>query len=126
MASFSELWSIIENEKSASPLMGSGEDSRALNVVRAGKNLRDEGESSFWDDFISLCSNEGLAELLDVNRDKLASWPAKIKEHLDKLTDHDHEGPNHAEDVELLATGDNGAFTVPSSATNSDPNLGEF
>lgn len=126
MTSFSELWSIIENNKSVSPLMGSGDDSRALNVVRAGKDMRKEGESSFWDDFTSLCSNDGLADLLDVDRDKVASWPAKIKEHLDKLTNHAHEDPNHEEDTALLPTGSNGAFTVPSNATNSDPNLGEL
>jgi len=122
MVSFSELWSVMEDQKAISPLMGSGSEDRALNVVRAGRDLRKDDETPFWDDFISLCSNEGLAELLEVNREKLTSWPAKIREYLEKLEKHHAESPDHEEETELVPTGDNGAFTVP--PTNSDPNLG--
>jgi hypothetical protein len=121
MVSFAELWEQIEKNKGASPLMTSGEDGRALNVVRLGKDMRDEDQGSFWDDFISLCGNsDGLSELFGVSREKIASWPAKIQEMLDKLEQHNAESPTEREDKEVVATGDTGAFT-----TNQDPtNLG--
>lgn len=122
MVSFDQLWKVMESEEATSPLMGSGEEGRALTAVRAGKDMRKEEETPFWDDFISLCANaDGMAELLDVNRDKVSNWPARIQEYLDKLSDHDSEGPSKEEETELIPTGDTGAFTVP---TNSDPNLG--
>lgn len=118
MVSFSELWNVIENSNTT-PLMGSGNEDRAISAIRSGRDLRSKEETSFWDDFISLCSNEGFADLLDVNKEKLSTWPAKIKELLNKIEDVKHEDPEHEDDTELMATGDNGAFTV-----NSDPNLG--
>lgn len=116
--SFRQLWENMEN----SPLMNSGEDSRALTAVRAGKDLRAEEDSPFWDDFITLCANrDGLAELLDVTPEKISTWPARIKEHLDKLLKHDAEDPTKPEDTEQIPTGDNGAVTV-----NQDPYFGEM
>ena len=114
----------MENDHAASPLMGSGNEDRAISVVRAGKDLRGEDESPFWEDFISLCSNAGLADLLDVNSEKLARWPAKIREHLDKLESDGQESGNNDEETEMVPTGETGAFTVPNPASNTDPNLG--
>lgn len=126
MVSFDELWEAMENQEATSPLMSSGDDSRALSVVRAGMDLRKEDESSFWDDFISLCSNGGLADLLDVSKEKVARWPAIVQEHLEKLQNHDREDPGgEKDDTEMVATGENGAFTAP-VPSNSDPNLGEL
>jgi len=123
MVSFAELWEQIEKNKGASPLMTSGEDGRALNIVRLGKDMRDENQVSFWDEFISLCGNsDGLSELLGVSREKISSWPSKIKEILDKIEQITTENPTNREDKKLMATGDTGAFT-----TNQDPkNLGEI
>ena len=123
MVSFAELWEQIEKNKGASPLMTSGEDGRALNIVRLGKDMRDENQVSFWDEFISLCGNsDGLSELLGVSREKISSWPSKIKEILDKIEQITTENPKNREDKKLMATGDTGAFT-----TNQDPkNLGEI
>ena len=119
MASFGELWVLMEN----SPLMGADENSESISVVRAGQNLRKEGETPFWDDFISLCSNtRGLANLLDVAPEKISNWPAKIKEALEKLETNDAEDPSIKDDTEMVPTGDNGAIT----ATNLDPNLGDM
>lgn len=119
MASFSELWTVMEE----SPLMGSGEDSEAIEVVRSGKNLRKEDESAFWDDFISLCSNtRGMANLLNVAPEKISNWPAKITEMLEKLETNDAEDPGIKDDTEMIPSGDNGAIT----ATNLDPNLGDM
>jgi hypothetical protein len=118
MVSFSQLWEAME----MSPLMGSGDESRALTVIRAGKDMRGEGESSFWEDFISLCANtEGMAELLDVSPDKVRRFSARVEEYLKKLENHDAENTKHPEDKEMIPTGDTGAFT-----TNTDPNLGEL
>ena len=123
MVSFAELWEQIEKNKGASPLMTSGEDGRALNIVRLGKDMHDENQVSFWDEFISLCGNsDGLSELLGVSREKISSWPSKIKEILDKIEQITTENPTNREDKKLMATGDTGAFT-----TNQDPkNLGEI
>lgn len=125
MVSFGELWDVIENQKSISPLMDSGDDDRALSAVRSGMDLRKEDETPFWDDFISLCSNDGLADLLDVSKDKIARWPSIIREYLGKLESHDREDPNREDDTEVVPTGDNGAFIVPPSS-NVDPNFGEI
>ena len=120
MASFSELWDIMESD---SPLMGTGLDSDALSVVRAGKDLRSEEESSFWDDFISLCSNSrGLSELLNVAPEKISNWPAKIHEMMEKLESQEAENPGIQDDTKEIPTGNNGAI-VP---TNMDPNLGSM
>jgi len=119
VASFSELWDIMENNDS--PLMGTGLDTEALSVVRAGKDLRQEEDSPFWDDFISLCSNSrGLAELLNVAPEKISNWPARIHEMLQKLESQEAEDPGIQDDTEQIPTGDTGAIT----ATNLDPNLG--
>lgn len=121
MVSFSRLWEAME-KSGTSPLMDTGNDSEILTVVRAGKNLRQEDESQFWDDFISLCSNSrGLSDLLGVSPEKITSWPPKIKEALEKLEKHDAESPNVKDDTTVIPTATNGAFTV-----NSDPPLGRM
>lgn len=103
-----------------SPLMSSGEDAETLSVVRAGKDMRKDEETPFWDDFMSLCSNSrGMAELLGVSHEKVVNWPARIRESLEKLETHDAEDPASRDDVEMVPTGDNGAITM-----NMDPNLG--
>lgn len=119
MVSFSELWEAME-KSGTSPLMDSGEDGQVLTLVRAGKDLRKEDETPFWDDFITLCSNvQGMSDLLGVPSEKIRSWPGKIQEALDKLETHDAESPNVRNDTEVIPTGDNGAVTV-----NVDPQLG--
>lgn len=116
--SFSSLWEQMEKN----PLMTSGLDSQALTAVRSGENLHDDGESSFWDEFISLCSNrEGMAELLDVSPDKVSNWPARIKEYLEEMKKKTIENPNEPEETEMIPTGDNGAVV-----TNQDPYIGEI
>lgn len=121
VVSFAQLWEQIEKDKMRrSPLMGSGEEERALTVVRVGKDMHEEGETPFWDEFISLCSNpDGLSELFGVSKEKIRSWPAKIREMLTKLDHHTAESPSEKPKTEVIPTGDNGAFT-----TNVDPNMG--
>ena len=120
MVSFGQLWEAMEGQID-SPLMDSGDDAETLSVVRAGKDLRKEEESPFWDDFMSLCSNSrGMAALLGVSHEKVINWPGRIREHLDKLETHDAEDPSSKDDMEMMPTGDNGAIAT----TNMDPNLG--
>ena len=117
--SFHSLWEQMEKN----PLMTSGLDSQALTVVRAGENLHEKDTTSFWDEFINLCSNrEGMAELFDVSADKISNWPSRIKDHLEKVKKVDVESPSEPEETEMIPTGDNGAFT----ATNQDPYIGEI
>lgn len=118
MVSFAQLWEVIEKQKAqSSPLMNSGEDLEHLSVLRAGQDLHSDKQASFWDEFSSLCSDaDGLAQLLGVGREKVAEWPARIREGLSKLERHKAMNPSEKEDTELIATGDNGAFT-----TNTDP-----
>jgi hypothetical protein len=59
--------------------------------------------------------------LLDVSPQKISSWPARIRENLEKLQRHDAESPHHREEEKLMPTGENGAVT-----TNVDPYLGEL
>ena len=102
-----------------SPLMDGG-DSPSMGVIQAGKALRKDDESQFWDDFIRLCSNSsGLANLLGVSAEQVRRWPDKIKDLLDKLDTHTTEPNDRKEKTEQIPTGDNGAVT-----TNSDPQLG--
>jgi hypothetical protein len=112
--SFAELWLFMEQE---SPLMDSGEESQAVQLVRAGEELRKEDESSFWDDFLSLLSNsEGFAELLGVTPEQIMAWPDKIRQIRERLEKDKNQKPSDDEEKEVLPTGDNGAIT-----TNQDP-----
>jgi hypothetical protein len=124
MVSFAQLLEQLEKSKSQSlPLMTSGEGGKALNVIRAGKELHDEKDTPFWDEFISLCGNsDGLSELFGVSKEKILSWPSKIQDMLDRLEQHNAESPVGKEDKEVMATGETGAIV-----TNQDPNnLGDM
>lgn len=117
--SFRSLWEQMDKK---TPLMSSGIDSQALTAIRAGEGLHSEDETSFWDEFITICSNrEGLAELLDVSPDKVSSWPSRIKEYQDDMKKKDIEDPHQPEETEMIPTGDTGAVTA-----NQDPYLGEM
>lgn len=123
--SFAQLWEQIEKDKTRhSPLMSSGEDDRVMVVVRTGKELHKENQTPFWDEFVSLCNNsDGLAQLLGVGKEMVATWPSKIQEALEKLEKHAQMSPSEDEKDELMPTGDNGAV----SFGNSDPtqNIGD-
>ncbi len=86
------LWKIWENmDQDASPLKASGEHSQAMQVIRAGLDLRGEdANKSFWDDFIQLTSNtSALAELLDVRPEQVAKWHSTIQELVDRVREED-------------------------------------
>ena len=120
MVSFFDLWEYMENQ---TPLMDSGEDTKSMQVIRAGNNLRKDDERPFWEDFMELCSNsEGMAELLGVNSSEVISWPSKIRELMKTIQNHDEESGNNEEDKQVMPTGDNGAIT----SSNIDPYMGEL
>lgn len=98
----------------SSPLMDTGEETKGMSAIRSGKGLRNEDEGSFWDDFISLCSDaEGMANLLGVRRENVTSWPSRIREALEKVNKHDMQGEDKPdESEELIPTGRNGVITA--------------
>jgi hypothetical protein len=117
MISFSQLLEQLEKNKDNTPLMTSGESGPALTVIKSGKELHGEGEASFWEEFISLCSNsDGLAELLGVSREKVNSWPTRIQDQLEKLSQNNSQDK---EEKKIVPTGETGAIV-----TNQDPDLG--
>jgi hypothetical protein len=108
-----------------SPLMDSGEETRAASVIRAGLDLHGEDESSFWEEFSDLCSNsDGMADLLGVSSEQVAGWPAKIRDKLDHVEKHDAESPSMGDENEVMPTGDSGAIVFPDD--NVDPYMGEL
>lgn len=119
MISFFDLW---ERMDSATPLMDSGEDAKAMQVIRAGNSFHKKDERSFWEEFMELCSNsQGMADLLNVNSSLITNWSAKIQELLKQLDERDQVQGNPDEEKKVMPTGDNGAITTPN---NTDPNLG--
>lgn len=119
MISFFDLW---ERMDSATPLMDSGEDTKALQVIRAGNSLHKKDDRSFWEEFMELCANsQGMADLLNINSSIVTNWTSKIQELLKQVDNIDQTQGNPDEEKKVMPTGDNGAITMPN---NSDPNLG--
>lgn len=93
------------------PLMSSGQDSRAMQVVRAGMNLRNPDDPAFWDDFMNLCSNsQGMAELLGVKESEIRTWSSKIRDIIRQVEEMDQSNPEGENDQKVMSTGD-GAMT---------------
>lgn len=72
----------LENLHKAYAVDAGGEDTprtKAMLVIEKGLNPSNKNKD-FWDIFKTLCSNypEGVAELFDVDRTKVSSWPASI------------------------------------------------
>lgn len=114
MLTFQRLYEAMERDMSrSSPLMDSGDETTGMRVIRSGMALRDDDDSSFWEDFISLCNDaEGMADLLGIKREAVTSWASRIREALDKVQQHDQQREdNPDEDQEMIPTGENGAMT---------------
>jgi hypothetical protein len=119
--SFQQLWEQMDDSV---PLMDSGEEPRAMAVIRSGLDLHPDDETSFWQDFMDLASNtEGMAELLDIRPEQVSRWSQKIQDYIEKTEAQDSQDPAKEDDKEVFPTGDNGAITTPS---NQDPYLGDF
>ena len=113
MGNFYDLWEKVDadGEEKLPPLLDSGDDSKAMEVVRIGMQVGKD----FWDSFSKLCNNaEGLSELLGVREDQVSDWPAKIKENLDKVSQADTQSKNN-----LVSTGD-GPPQMPDGGNGND------
>jgi Sec7-like guanine-nucleotide exchange factor len=120
MLSFDQLLEQLEK----SPLMDSGLESKGMQVVRKGLSLRNKDDNSFWDDFIQICSNtDGLAELLNVKKEVISSWTAKVKEAIASIEKHDQQTNTSQEDDKLMPTGVNGAVTMNDMGKNPLRNM---
>ena len=76
------MWELLESNS----LLDSGEDTKSLQIIRHGLNLKNE---NFWDNFISICKNvEALSQLLNVPEHVVRNWPASIKNNLEKIQDN--------------------------------------
>jgi len=112
--SFLEVWERLVREQEINqdpppppPMMGGGQDSSAMQVVRAGINLRPEEETSFWDEFMSICSNaEGVAELLGVRASEVQTWSSKIKDLIQQVEERDSQNPEGDSNSKVMSTGD--------------------
>ena len=86
---------------SAKSLFGDNKDTQAKAVIRSGINLRPD----FWDDFMSITNDaEGVSQLLDVPKEKVANWASLIKDALEDVdaTDSEEKGGRS----EILGTGE--------------------
>jgi hypothetical protein len=93
----------------ADKLYGKTGESKAMAAVRTGLNLKPE----FWDDFIQVLGNaEGLAELLDVSREKITGWAGKIRDILDQVQKSDDEESKNQK-AEFVPTGDEEGIANP-------------
>ena len=107
--SFYKVWENIHpdgehQDTHRSPLLDSGDSGEVLTAIRNGLHLRkSEDCGSFWDDFISVCNNStALAALLGVKPEQVSSWPMKVKNALEQVTDEDDEDKK----PELVHAGD--------------------
>lgn len=66
-------------------------DEKAKQVILRGLEIRPQREDgqTFWDDFISVISNNGenAAALLGVTSDVVSKWSSKIRDIVDKVRD---------------------------------------
>ena len=78
------------------------EHSKVAAVLRAGINIRPE----FWDEFMQITGNvDGLSELLDVSKEKIAGWAEKIRSGLAEIDQADDEDAK-TKKAEIMTTGD--------------------
>lgn len=97
MTSFQKLW---EN------MRGREEDSKAMSAIRTGLNTDEE----FWDKFLLVINNsDSVAALLDISRDKVAGWHARIRENLAKVREAD-DVPDPKKRGKLLHAGNDDPF----------------
>jgi hypothetical protein len=112
MLSFDFMLEQLELQNQA-PLMDSGVESKAMQVVRSGLALRNKGDQSFWQDFTRLCANaDGLADLLNVKPEIIASWASKIQQAIDAVQKHDQQHGDSGSET-LMPTGED-EMTRPS------------
>jgi hypothetical protein len=94
---FLEAWENIRSIKEQS-------DDAAIGAIFTGINVVD----NFWDNFILVCNNkDGMAALLNISPEKIASWPPIIQSYLDKAKNH--KNPESKEKTKIINTGEENA-----------------
>ncbi len=102
-------------------LQSSGDETKSMEAIRAGLNLRSSDGQNFWDDFINVCGNsDALAELLEVPKEKVTKWTSKIKETLDKVKNSDSEEGKDKSNV--ISTGNDEPLADP-NGSKDQPDL---
>lgn len=83
------------------PLLDSGEDSKAMELIRVGLGL----DPNFWDHFMKICNNpEGLADLLNISTSDISNWSSRVKDALTKVQKTNDEEQRN----KMIQTGDGG------------------
>jgi len=81
------------------PLLDSGEDSKAMELIRVGESM----DPNFWEHFMKICNNsEGLADLLNISTSDISNWASRIRDALAKVQKTDGEDRRN----KMLQTGD--------------------
>lgn len=93
----------VEEQDEEKALLDSGEETKSMEAIRTGMHLRKPGQNEFWDDFVNLISNaDAMADLLEIPKDKIASWPSKIKQIREKVLRAD--GQDRSDRTSLVKT----------------------
>ena len=109
MVTFLDLWSRLQEVKTEfpgseqeGPLLDSGEESTSMRVIRTGLSF----DGDFWENFKSLCNDaDGLAELLEIPKEKITGWASKIDELIEKVQSKDGEADAEDKKSEVIPTG---------------------
>jgi len=90
---FLEAWEKIHSVKE-------NHNHAAIDAIFSGINIADD----FWDNFILVCNNkEGMAALLNVSPEKIASWGPTIEKYLDEAKNS--KNPEAKDKTHIIDTG---------------------
>jgi hypothetical protein len=90
---FLEAWELSRSIKES-------HNDAAIGAIFTGINVAED----FWDNFILVCNNkEGLAALLNISPEKVASWPPAIQKHLEQAKSQ--KNPESKEKTHIIDTG---------------------
>jgi hypothetical protein len=126
MATFLDILEAMRREQDeGGPLLDSGEETKAMEAIRNGMNIRKPECGDFWDDFISVSGNaDAMADLLEVPKEKVSSWASKIHDLIEKVKQKDGEesDPSNTRS-EMIPTGNDGPIgdQQDTSMTNTRP-----
>jgi len=109
MVTFLDLWDRLQEVKTElpdsdqeGPLLDSGDESSAERAIRTGLSF----DGDFWENFKSICNDaDGLAELLEIPKEKITGWAGKIDELIEKVQSKDGEKDAEKKQSEMIPTG---------------------
>ncbi len=97
----------------------SPQNNKAVEIVRAGLNI----DNDFWDKFIQVIGNsDGVADLLDVPKEKIIGWSSKIRKIIDQINNHDDETAKE-EKSKMMPTGSLSIADPSGSTDTATPDL---